>query len=94
MGILKKGAMIPGQRYRGYGFINEFQEFCFEPENKGAHAGRVKAIFTREGISVSETKNLIMIKFNLEKKGSKLEYLQELTRVYNYIFKFLQDYDI
>lgn len=90
----KKEQMEPGKRYRGYGFINEFKEFCFEPELTGSRAGREKVICAREGIRVSETKKLIIVKFNIQKEDKKELYFKELARVYNEITKILQRYDI
>lgn len=89
-----KEQMVPGKRYRGYGFINEYKEFCFEPEETGAHAGREKQICVREGIRVSETKKLVLVKFNLEKRESQKEYIQDLTRVFNHLTRIFRNYDI
>jgi hypothetical protein len=89
-----KEQMKPGKRYRGYGFINEYKEFCFEPEDTGAHAGREKSICVCEGIRVSETKNFILVKFNLEKREKKLEYLAELAKIYNHLTRIIQKYEI
>lgn len=89
-----KETMIPGKRYRGYGFINEFKEFCFEPEQTGAHEGREKSVCVRDGVRVSETKNLVIVKFNIEKQSEKTTYFGMLTRIYNVICKIFQEYDI
>ena len=90
----KKEDMIPGKRYRGYGFINEFKEFCFEPEETGAHAGREKIIVSKGGIKVSETKNLIIVKFNLDKRTNNLEYIKYLTNTYNKLMTIFQQYEL
>lgn len=89
-----KETMEPGKRYRGYGFINEFKEFCFEPEQTGAHEGREKSVCVRDGVRISETKNLIIVKFNIEKESEKSKYFAILTRLYNVICKIFQEYDI
>lgn len=89
-----KGQMEPGKRYRGYGFINEYKEFCFEPEHTGAHAGQIKEICVREGVRVAESKNLIIIKINLNKQNNRIGLLKELMRSYNILSQILQDYEI
>ena len=94
MAKLEKKNMIVGKRYRGYGALNEYGEFYFEPEETGAHAGREKIICFKNGIRISETKNLIIVKFNLEKQNDKLAYLKMLTSMYNEINKIIQKYDI
>ena len=90
----KKEQMVPGKRYRGYGYINEYKEFCFEPEETGAHAGQIKAVCSRDGVKVSESKNFIIVKFNLDKQDEKLAYLKELAKAYNTISQIIQEYDI
>ena len=89
-----KEQMIPGKRYRGYGFINEYKEFCFEPEQTGAHEGREKSVCVRDGVRVSATKNLVIVKFNLEKQEEKSAYIKRLVQIYNTISKIIRDYEI
>ena len=89
-----KEQMIPGKRYRGYGFINEYKEFCFEPEQTGAHEGREKSVCVRDGVRVSATKNLVIVKFNLEKEDDKVNYFKKLTKIYNTISNIMQEYEI
>ncbi len=95
---MKKEAMVPGRRYRGYGFINEYREFTFEPEDKGAHAGRTKSICTQtfaDGcIAMSETKNLIIVRLNLEKKERSSEYVLALGKAYNELLKLIKKYEL
>lgn len=92
--IRKKEAMEPGKRYRGYGFINEFKEFCFEPEQTGAHEGREKSICVKDGVRVSETKNLIIVKFNIEKQEQKSLYFRLISQIFNTLTKIFQTYEI
>ena len=89
-----KEQMIPGKRYRGYGFINEYKEFCFEPEQTGAHEGREKSVCVRNGVRVSQTQKLIIVKFNLEKQDDKTAYIKRLVQIYNTISKIIRDYEI
>lgn len=86
--------MIPGKRYRGYGYLNEFKEFCFEPEDTGSRAGVIKQICTREGVSVSESKNFLLIHIKMQKYPKLLERLGALAKIYNNIVNILKDYDI
>lgn len=86
--------MLPGKRYRGYGFINEYKEFCFEPEDTGSRAGVIKQIAVREGVSLSETKTLLLIKIKVEKAPTRLELLKLVSNAYNTIVKLLKEYEI
>lgn len=89
-----KTTMQPGKRYRGYGYINEYKEFCFEPENTGSREGVIKAICTRDGIGVSETRDHLLIRIKMPKCGNLLDRLRELAKVYNKIVKILREYEI
>ena len=89
-----KETMLPGKRYRGYGFINEYKEFCFEPEDTGSRAGVIKQIAVREGVSLSETKTLLLIKIKVEKAPTRLELLKLVSNAYNTIVKLLKEYEI
>lgn len=90
----KKEEMIPGKKYLGYGYINEFKEFYFEPQQTGSRAGVIKEICVTDGVHVKETKKLIMVQFNIEKDTTKQSYFIRLTSVVKIITKILRDYDI
>ena len=85
--------MIPGKRYRGYGFINDYKEFCFEPERTGSHAGQIKEVVVRDGIRVSESKKLVIVKLNIDRQPDKLAYLKVLARMYNVLSNIFQEYE-
>ena len=92
--LKKKETMIPGKRYRGYGYVNEYKEFCFEPENTGSREGVIKAICSRDGVSLSETKDYILIRAKLPKCNNLLDRLKGLAKVYNEIVRILREYEI
>lgn len=89
-----KEAMVPGRRYRGYGYVNEFKEFCFEPEATGSREGVIKAICTRGGVGISETRQYLLIRVKMAKCTNLLDRLRELARAYNEIVKILREYEI
>lgn len=89
-----KETMVPGKRYRGYGYVNEYKEFCFEPENTGSREGIIKAICARDGIGISETSKHLLIRVKMAKCNNLLDRLKELARVYNQIVKILREYEI
>ena len=89
-----KGEMIPGKLYRGWGYINDYKEFSFKPEQTGTRVGQIKMIKQEEGVTIKESKNLILINFNIDKTGKKEEYFGVLQQVYNTLFRFFKDYEI
>lgn len=89
-----KETMVPGKRYRGYGYVNEYKEFCFEPENTGSREGVIKSICNREGVGISETQKYLLIRIKMPKCTNLLDRLKELAKVYNQIVKIFREYDI
>ena len=85
--------MIPGKRYRGWGWVNDYKEFCFEAEKTGSNAGKIKEICVRDGVHVKESKRLIMFSFNIE-KSTRPEHIKELARLFNTASKILNEYEI
>lgn len=96
MAKFKKEEMKPGVKYKGYGFINEFKEFCFQPEATGSQAGREKMIkaWPDDMISLKETKNYLIITMKEAKSVDESERVRELMRKFNLIFNFLRDYEV
>lgn len=90
----QKESMIPGKRYRGYGYVNEFKEFFFEPEETGSREGVIKSICNRDGISLSETKNLILVRMKMPKCTNVMDRLLNLAKMYNIVVNVLKSYEI
>lgn len=89
----KTEPMIPGKRYRGWGFINEFNEFQFDPEQTGSREGTIKQVCQREGISVSHSKDNILVHLKIKKSKSKVELLQRITNTFNKLFSIIKEYE-
>lgn len=90
----KRSEMVPGKRYRGYGYINEFREFMFEPEDTGSREGVIRRICSKDGVSVSETRNNILVHFKVQKRQTRPELVIELTRMFNCLLNIMRDYEI
>ncbi len=88
--------MKPGVRYRGYGFINDYREFCFQPEATGSQAGREKVVknWLEEMMTVKETKNYLIVTMKEPKEAQESERIKDFMRKFNLIFNFLKDYEI
>lgn len=89
----KAEQMIPGKRYRGWGFINEFKEFQFIPEETGSREGSVKQVCQRNGVTVSHSKQHIIVHFKIKKSAQKLEIIKSLTYSFNQLIKIVQEYE-
>lgn len=92
----KKEEMKPGVKYKGYGFINEFKEFCFQPEATGSQAGREKMVkaWPDAMVTVKETKNYLIITIKEEKTQDEPSRARSLMKKFNLLFNFLKNYEI
>ena len=91
---LKKGQLEVGKRYRGYGTLNEYGEFSFEPENTGVRAGVIKQIAVREGLSLSHTREHIIVHMKIKKSENQRDYLREIMKKVDVLLGLLKDYEI
>lgn len=82
-----------GRKYRGYGYLNEYGEFNFEPENTGSRAGVIKGIASKSGVTLSHSKNFILVHFKIPKTESISGYFVEITKRVDILVKMLRDYD-
>lgn len=88
-----KKDLIPGKRYRGWGTLNEYGEFVFEPEETGSKAGVVKQILSRDDITLSHTSKYVLIRLKLMKTDQKSELIASLMKKYNEITSILLQYE-
>lgn len=83
-----------GKKYRGYGYLNEYGEFNFDPEKTGSRSGVIKNIATREGVSLSHSKNFLFVYLKIHKTKSICNYFSEITKKLDVVFKMLRTYEI
>lgn len=81
-----------GKKYKGYGYINEFGEFEFTPEDTGAKAGAICQVKQGANYKVSTTKKLILISLKLEKEQEKMERVKSFLQLTNQILEILHKY--
>lgn len=90
----KKGQLEVGKRYRGYGVLNEYGEFSFEPENTGSRAGVFKQVATRDGVRLAHTKDNILVYMKIRKNTGIRGYLQAVMQKVDVLLGLLKEYDI
>lgn len=90
----KKDAMVPGKKYRGWGFVNEYNEFTFEPEETGTRQGVIKQITVKDGVSLSETKDHLLIRLKVRKETNKALLVNNVFKKVNELSKLILQYDI
>jgi len=88
-----KKDLTPGVRYRGYGFINEYGEFQFEPEDTGSRQGQTKFVVQTENYTVAETSKYVLIRAKVEKEGKSLDRLTKFLKIFNELITVFREYD-
>lgn len=83
-----------GIKYRGYGFINDFGEFEFTPEQTGSRMGKRRLIKEGENFTISETSAVRIFHLTLPKSLSGLDLIKEFLNTMNKIVEILRDYEI
>ena len=88
--------MVPGKRYLGYGMINNYRQFMFTPAQTGSRQGAIKYIYQSEDVTISETKNLLQLRFSIQKSSYKspLSLVRNLLYLFEKATKIIKDYEI
>ena len=89
----KKLMLVPGVRYKGYAVINEYGQIEFDPEDKGAHEGRIKLVKTTDDFTVRESQRYVLLSIKIERKGGIIDRVQSFMKVVNNIISVLKEYD-
>lgn len=82
-----------GVKYKGYGYLNEFGEWHFTPEDTGSRAGQKKLLIECENATVYTTNKKLIIHFSLDKANNKLEMINNLFKVFNNLLNTLREYE-
>ena len=85
--------LVPGQKYRGYGILNDFGEFEFVPEETGSRKGRVKQVTQGNGYTISMTNKSIMVHINIDRKGTTLSRYKDLMSKVSEVLERIKEYD-
>lgn len=83
----------PGKKYRGYGFINEYGEFEFSPEQTGIRAGEVKLLKSGDDYTVSTTKNYVILHVRVKRPFKPVEGIYQVMRKIDEIIKIFKEYE-
>lgn len=82
-----------GVKYKGYGFLNEYGEWTFVPEETGSRAGQKKLLSEGDGYSVYTTSKKLIVHLSVCKSGNKLEMIKAFFNMCNRLIQILKEYD-
>jgi len=66
---MNKMNLEPGVKYRGTGWINEYGEFQFTPEQKGTKPSNLKIVVQESNYTIYESAHLWQVKLNFPKSN-------------------------
>lgn len=90
----KKRVFEVGKKYRGYGFLNEFGEFDFVPEETGSRQGVVKKVKEGANFSVSTTSKYCLVHIRIERPAGGLNGVRKLMLEVDDVIKTILNYDL
>lgn len=90
---MKKQLMIPGKRYKGYAYINEFGQIHFDPSQVGSKPDAKKLVEETEDYTVYETKNYVLYHLRVIKDRTMLERLKQLLSIMNDLIRITKEYE-
>ena len=65
----QKMQLVPGEKYHGTFWVNEFGEFQCQPEQKGTNPNGTKMVTEGENWSIKTSKNRVQVLISLPKGG-------------------------
>lgn len=84
----------PGVRYPGYGFLNEYGEFQFQPSEVGSRQGQKKLLKEGRDFTVHTTKKKIIFYCTIERKLSLMERVKKAMSLLDELIKIFREYEI
>ena len=67
---MNKMNLEPGVKYRGTGWVNEYGEFQFQPEQKGSKPNNLKIVCQESDFVIYESAHLWQVKVNFKKTNN------------------------
>lgn len=91
---IAKEQMEQGVKYPGYGFINEFNEFCFTPSEIGSRKEQKKLVKEGEDFSIYHTKNYIIFHGKIDRKLNLPLRVENILKLMNHFIEIVRNYEI
>ena len=89
----KKLELKPGVWYNGRAMLNEFGEIMFNPEEKGAHEGRIKQLKKTDNYTISYSASKLIVHMSFPKEKGLL-LVKSFMNIVNNILTDLRNYEI
>lgn len=94
MGQRKKVTMVPGQKYKGKGWINEYGQTFFECAQQETKEGNMKLVTEKEYFSLYESKNFLKVSVKIKKGTDKIELIKNFMSAFQGAVVELRNYEL
>lgn len=81
-----------GQKYAGYGVLNEYGEWTFIPSQVGSRQGQKKFVVGGNEYTIYSTKKKVIVHLTLD-RGEKMSILKKLASLVEILMLHFKDYD-
>ena len=84
----------PGVRYPGYGFLNEYGEFQFQPSEVGSRQGQKKLVKGSADFTLYKTEKLIIFHCTIERRLNLMERVKKAMSLLDELIRIFREYEI
>lgn len=80
----QKIELIPGKKYKGVGYINEYGQMQFDPYQQGTRNNALKVVKEGANYSLYESVNILQVRVSIQKSHDmgKLEKVMALMKAF------------
>lgn len=92
--MLTKKELIPGVRYRGYAYVNEYGQINFDPEETGKRAGLIKMLHTSGKYTLKLTREHLLVTMKIVRDGDFVVMTKEAYEILSDLLVKARTYDL
>lgn len=89
----KKMTLVPGKKYKGVGWVNEYGQHYFEAYQKSESPNNMKLVKETESFSLYESGNFLKIAVKIEKNSDKFEMVKTFMSAFQNACVEIKNYD-
>lgn len=90
----QKMKLVPGEKYKGVGWVNEYGQTYFEAYQKGQKPNNMKLIKETDKFSLYESGNFLKISVKIEKNADKFEMVKTFMSAFQGACMEIKNYDL
>lgn len=91
---LKEQELVPGKRYKGYGWVNSYMEMFFRPQAEGSHAGQIKKVAETDRCKLSLSKKYVLLNIRIPRGTGRTYYFRQIMSIVDEMLEFINKYNL